>query len=526
MALATGLAACGGGGGSDADDTIPEPEVLTSKSGVLNVTLRQSPASVVVAGRRFTSNVFNESYIPPVLKLRRGDRLALTLQNRIGAADNQIDAPMETNLHYHGMSVTPIAPGDDMFLHVGSGADYLYEWDVPAAHAQGAHWYHPHAHGLVETQILSGMSGMLIIDGLLDHYPAFRDLRERHYLMKDIVLPGDDPDGAKTKTINGRLGGTIRLRPGEMQVWNLGNLGADAYFDLAIEGLQFWELNRDGNILPKPRRLDSVFLPPGSRSTVIVLAPDVPGSYAVRTREVDTGPKGDPNDTLQLATLIVEGAPVDSAALRARLGDAAVAIDTTTAEQLAAMPITRRRTITFSETDDGNTFFIDGRAYDVSRDDVVVHLGDVEEWTLVNVSTERHVFHIHQMDFLVQSINNQDIDETGLRDVVDIPYAQNGVPGRVKIIVPFTDPLMVGRFVFHCHIVQHEDAGMMANVVVLPPGATAMPAARMRTMTARAPVDTIGASLRRWLADYGVIPASRPLIELDAPVCTAGSPTR
>ena len=172
MALAAGLAARGGGGGRD-DDTIPEPEVLESKGGVLNVTLRQSPASVVVAGRRFTSNVFNESYIPPVLKLRRGDRLALTLQNRIGPADNQIDVPMETNLHYHGMSITPIAPGDDVFLHVGSGADYLYEWDVPASHAQGAHWYHPHAHGLVETQILSGMSGMLVIDGLLDHYPAF-----------------------------------------------------------------------------------------------------------------------------------------------------------------------------------------------------------------------------------------------------------------------------------------------------------------------------------------------------------------
>ncbi len=524
MALAAGLAACGGG--TDPDDTIPEPEILESKGGVLKVTLRQSPASVVVAGHRFTSNVFNDSYIAPVLKLRRGDRMALTLQNRIGPADIQIDAPMETNLHYHGMSITPIAPGDDVFLHVGAGADYLYEWDVPAKHAQGAHWYHPHAHGLVESQILSGMSGMLIIDGLLDHYPAFKSLRERHYLMKDIVLPGDDPAGPKTKTINGRLNGTIRLRPGEMQVWNLGNLGADAYFDLAIDGLQFWELNRDGNILPKPRRLDSVFLPPGSRSTVIAIAPAVAGSYAVSTRFVDTGPKGDPNDTLQLATLIVEGPPVDSAALQARLGDAAVDVDTTTAEQLAAMPITRQRTITFSETEDGNTFFIDGRVYDVSRDDVVVRLGDVEEWTIVNDSTERHVFHIHQMDFLVKSINNQDIDETGLRDVIDMPYAQNGVPGEVKIIVPFTDPLMVGRFVFHCHIVQHEDGGMMANVVVLPPGTNAMPAARMRTMTASTPVDTIGASLRRWLADYGVVAANRQVMELDAPVCTAGSQTR
>jgi len=92
------------------------------------------------------------------------------------------------------------------------------------------------------------------------------------------------------------------------------------------------------------------------------------------------------------------------------------------------------------------------------------------------------------MDFLVKSINNQDIDETGLRDVIDIPYQQDGVPGEVKVIIPFTDPNMVGRFVFHCHIVEHEDSGMMANVVVLPPdGVAAMAPARMRTVAARPP---------------------------------------
>ncbi|MDO9354691.1 MAG: multicopper oxidase domain-containing protein, partial [Solirubrobacteraceae bacterium] len=387
LTLTVLLAACGGGGGGpDDDDTIPEPEILASRDGVLNVTLRQAPSKIVVAGQHFTSNVFNDSYIPPVLKLRRGDRMALTLQNRIAGADNHIAAPMETKMHDHGMSVTPSAQGDDVFLHVGSGADYLYEWNVPASHPQGPHWYHPHAHGLVETQILSGMSGMLIVDGLLDHYPAFKALTERHYIMKDIVLPGADPDGPKSKTINGLLGGKIRLRPGEMQVWNLGNLGADAYFDLAIDGLQFWEINRDGNLLLQPRRLASVFLPPGSRSTVIVVAPASPGNYAVRTLAVDTGPQGDENDDLQLATLIVDGAPLDTASLQAHLADAAIGVDTTTAAQLAALPVTRQRTITFSETADGNTFFIDGREYDVNRDDVTVHLGDVEEWTLVNTS--------------------------------------------------------------------------------------------------------------------------------------------
>lgn len=480
------LLSCNDDDGLGAD--IPEPEILNSRNGVLQVTLTQAPARISVAGRSFTSNVFNGQYIPPVLKLRRGDQLELQLVNRIAKADIQIDGPQSTNLHYHGMVVPPAAPGDDVFLDVGTGADYNYRWQVPGDHAQGTHWYHPHAHGVVEPQILSGMSSMLVIDGLIAmHYSAYSGLVERHLLLKDIVLPGADPDAANTKTINGLLGGTLRLRPGEIQVWNLGNLGADAYFDLAVDGVQLWEINRDGNVRIQPKLLDSVFLPPGSRSTVVVVAPLQPGYYRVRTLPVDTGPQGDPNPEVQLAALVVNGTPQDTAALQARLllpADGQSTIGTTPAD-VAALPITHRRTITFSETADGNTFFIDGKEYDISRDDITLTLGAVEEWTLRNVSGERHVFHIHQLDFLVTSINGQAQPADTLRDVIDLPYAQNGVAGEVKVIIPFTNPIMVGRFVFHCHIVGHEDAGMMANLVVLAPGQNAMAPARMRTMLPR-----------------------------------------
>ena len=168
-----------------------------------------------------------------------------------------------------------------------------------------------------------------------------------------------------------------------------------------------------------------------------------------------------------------------------------------TPAEVAALPITRKREIVFSETADGNTFFINYKEYNPDRDDITVTLGAVEEWTLRNISGERHVFHIHQLDFLVTSVNGQKVDEPSLRDVIDIPYQQNGVPGEVKVIIPFTNPIMVGRFVFHCHIVGHEDAGMMANLVVLAPGQTAMAPARMRTVTA-APRDGVFEKLARW----------------------------
>jgi len=483
LATATLLVSCNDSDGPGPD--IPEPDIINSRNGVLQVTLTQAPARITVAGHSFTSNVFNGQYIPPVLKMQRGDRLELELVNRIDKADIQIDGPQSTNLHYHGMVVPPKAPGDDVFLDVGAGASYAYTWQVPMNHEQGTHWYHPHSHGLVEPQILSGMSGMLVVDGLIpQHYTAFVGLRERHLLLKDIVLPGADPDAANTKTINGLLGGTLRMRPGEMQVWNLGNLGADAYFDFAVDGAQLWEINRDGNVLIQPKLLSSVYLPPGARSTVVVVAPLQIGYYGVRTLAVETGPQGDPNPEVRLATLAVGGAPVDSATLQARLllpADSPGTIGDTPAE-LLSLPITRRRVVTFSETPDGNTFFIDGKGYDPGRDDITVTLGDVEEWTLRNVSGERHVFHIHQLDFLVTMVNGQPVPPDSLNDVVDLPYAQNGVPGEVKVIIPLTDPIMVGRFVFHCHIVGHEDAGMMANLVVLAPGQNTMAPARMRTM--------------------------------------------
>ncbi len=141
----------------------------------------------------------------------------------------------------------------------------------------------------------------------------------------------------------------------------------------------------------------------------------------------------------------------------------------------------------------------------------------MEEWTIQNVSGERHVFHIHQLDFLVTSINGVAQPADTLRDVVDLPYAVNGVPGEVKMIIPFTDPIMVGRFVFHCHIVGHEDAGMMANIVVLAPGQSAMAPARMRTVLPRPKQDLSG-----WLASLtGKKAVPEPMLWDDS-ICRPG----
>jgi FtsP/CotA-like multicopper oxidase with cupredoxin domain len=154
-----------------------------------------------------------------------------------------------------------------------------------------------------------------------------------------------------------------------------------------------------------------------------------------------------------MATVRVEGTPVAPVALPPTL---------LPVEDLRGK-VTNRRTIVFSETKDGDTLFINGKTFDQNRNDVRVRLGAIEEWTIRNVADELHTFHIHQGPFQLVEINGvpQPVDDH--RDIVDVP-----IGGEVKVIIPFTNPLIVGRFVFHCHILSHEDKGMMATIEVIP----------------------------------------------------------
>lgn len=472
-----GLAAVSADGSGETTtpiDDLPNPPLIRSHDGVLEATLVAAPKQVTVAGRTFISNVFNGRYTPPTLLVKRGDRFRLTIVNNIGPADVEIDGPELTNVHYHGTDVTPIPPGDNVFVRIRPGSSFQNRFTFPIDHPQGLHWYHTHLHGFVEPQILSGLSGMLIVDGVIeDHYPELSGLRQRVMLLKANLLPDQDPDSALTKTINGFSRAPIRARPGEYQVWMLGNLGADAFFNLALEDHEFWVLERDGNMLRKAEKQETLFLPAGARMTVVVRAGRA-GRYSLRSLATDTGPQGDPNPTVVLGTLIVEGKPVHEGNIALRLERPAGDIPgiTPPPSEVVTLPqrVTNKRTFVFSETADGNTFFINGKQYKESRVDTRVPLGAIEEWTLLNTSGELHVFHIHQLSFLVTEVNGRRLDPPEFRDVVNLPYAKNNVPGKVKVVIPFDNPVMVGKFVYHCHIVGHEDAGMMANIRVFTPG--------------------------------------------------------
>jgi suppressor of ftsI len=136
-------------------------------------------------------------------------------------------------------------------------------------------------------------------------------------------------------------------------------------------------------------------------------------------------------------------------------------------DEVRAAPIARRRTLVYSKTPDRKVFMIDGRVIDEARIDQAVRLGDTEEWTVVNTDQQYHSFHIHQTPFLVTEVGGVGWSDASLRDTFSVPPATDQGPGMLKVVIPFTDPVIVGRFVYHCHAVDHEDKGMMGVIEVV-----------------------------------------------------------
>src|SRR6266850_8283428 len=354
-----------------ANEPFREPPVVASRAGVLQVSLTPAPSMVTVGGHRAMVEAYNGLYIPPTLRVHPGDTLRLRLTNALAEP---------TNLHTHGLTVPPRGNADNVLLTVAPGQTQDYEIRLPADHPPGLYWYHPHPHELSDMQVRNGMSGAIIVDGLLDPFPTLRHLRDRVLLLKDLqiengrVVHGDI--GKNTiRTINGIVNPVIVLRPGETELWRIGNIGADLYYSLTLDGHHFHEVGRDGNRLARlvPKR--QLLLEPGAREEVLVQAAG-PGTYALRTARFSTGPQGNHYPGAVLATLHVAGAALTPMALPDKL--------LPVADLRGA--VTGRRTIVFSETEDGDTLFIDGRTFDPGRTDTRVKLGAVEEWTIRNPS--------------------------------------------------------------------------------------------------------------------------------------------
>jgi FtsP/CotA-like multicopper oxidase with cupredoxin domain len=432
-------------------DLLVQPSEIRSQDGVLDTTLAAAAGMVQLGDVTFPGFLYNNSYLPPLLRARTGDVMRIAFKNDLP------DDP--SNLHFHGMGVSPRGNGDNVFVHVHPGEEFKYEVKIPVRDRQGPglFWYHPHAHGFVAKQMLGGMSGGIVIDGFEKYFPILKDLPERFLLIKHA-----EQAEREIISINGQVNPIVAIRPGEVQFWRIAHIGATLFIKFRIDGMPLYVVATDGHPLSRPQRMTEFFVGPGQRIEAIVIGPPA-GEYPMRTIPFQNQAWKAPDPAQQMATIVASGpqatAPMNGAEIMSQRVQGARWID-----EIRTAPIARRRTLNYSRTDDRKMFMINGRVMDEDRIDQTVKLGDTEEWTVVNTDQQYHSFHIHQTAFLVTEINGVPQDEDSLRDTFSVPPATDIGPSSLKVIIPFTDPVIVGKFVYHCHAVDHEDKGMMGIV--------------------------------------------------------------
>jgi FtsP/CotA-like multicopper oxidase with cupredoxin domain len=332
------------------------------------------------------SPTYNGLYTPPVLRVNPGDTIRLRVTNFIDQM---------TNVHYHGMNVSPLSPSDDIFIMITPSGSFDYEVEIPEDHPEGMFYYHAHLFGLTEYQIMSGLSGGLIVNGVLAPFPQLEGIKEQIMYLKDVqIIDGEVPQGADidisaptNPTVNGQTNPVLTIRPGETQFWHIANIGADHYYNLVLDGHEFYEIERDGNRHNQTVVKDEEYMPTASRVGVLVQGGE-PGTYKLRAKKISTGPQGDQYGGEIVLTMVVEGDPVEDP-IDLPISQAEFPV----VENLCDQPVQRSRNFVFSETEDGSTFFINGLEFDPERVDTVVHIGDLERWTLQNTSQNACIPH-------------------------------------------------------------------------------------------------------------------------------------
>jgi FtsP/CotA-like multicopper oxidase with cupredoxin domain len=575
----------------------PQPEVRRSAKGILRTTLHARLAvnrvqDPTTGDTRAIETPTYEGTIPgPTLRVKPGDMLDLQLVNalppnppeqRLGEFPHD---PYTTNLHTHGMTVSPQGIGDNVLREMAPGTTNPIRIPIPADHQTGTFWYHPHKHGAVSFQVFGGMAGLLIVEGgpgTLDHVPevkaatevvmAFQALRTdpngqvpfvnpaATHLGTNLNLP--DPEGLWSTlatgdlyvTTNGVTNPTLSMRPGEVQRWRWLNAASSEHLVLALQGHPLHLLAHDGITIPQMRTLapgDPYVMGAGQRVDLLVQA-GPPGTYLLQAVDpadpqgwsvvsgsgLEPAPRnarigGDfppPTYPITLATIVVAGAPRD---MRLPAGPLPVPQGLPSLEAMLQTPPDAVRRVAFENCGQRASMqapdtrlptcgwyfarydapFWGGTPFttlNMMRDDEDqgvptpdpaepladfakealfsqdqplfddMRVGNMEEWTVVNRSFSDHVFHIHQNPFLLTHVNGQPLPVPEWHDTIIVPAAQpqpgtttgqniNAATfGSITFRTRF-DPDTVGSFVMHCHILPHEDIGMMQRLEIVDP---------------------------------------------------------
>jgi FtsP/CotA-like multicopper oxidase with cupredoxin domain len=494
----------------------------TAADGSVSPNLRLNPGDLLIL------NLKNDLTVPDDGASGHRHAAADTKKNSDPCTSGSMTAT-STNLHFHGLTIPPVCHQDDV-LNTSIQPDdgpFQYRFRVPPTEPPGLYWYHPHIHGFSKVQVLGGASGALIVEGIERAVKEVAGLPERVIIIRDQDLINPKAPPSKSEPVvpkmlidrdgdagnNGTGFGTpakdlsinfvpvpypdyppavIEMKPGERQLWRVLNASAITYLNLemlfnripqplglvALDGVP---LNTSGKSGDSVNWQTHLAVPPGARVEFIVTGPALGVTGLFVTRTVDTGPGGENDPNRALARI---RASPDAAEPRSHFAALPQPLSASVVPWLGDVTPVRTRRLYFSEKpidpDNPNSameFYItiDGQkpvVFDMKSGlpNIVARQGTVEDWIIENRSNELHAFHIHQLHFMLLDYLGRRVNEPFLRDTVNVPY-YNGRAleyPSVKLRMDFRDPNTAGTFVYHCHLLEHEDGGMMGTILVEP----------------------------------------------------------
>jgi FtsP/CotA-like multicopper oxidase with cupredoxin domain len=502
-------------------DVLPPPD-LYSSNGTLDVALNYN-TTVDEANRTLFCFQTPDGTESPTFHVNPGDTINIDMTNTVppvGAGPAEVDADRSkqcgnaamtlssSNMHFHGINTSPKCHSDEV-IHtlVNSGETFTYNIKVPKDEPPGLYWYHPHVHGVASAAVQGGASGVIVVEGIENIQPAVAGLPQRILIVRDqpllngAALKGP-PEPNWDVSVNyvpvpypNYPPAIINATQGTQEFWRVANASANTILDLQViydgkaQPLQIVGLDgvptgsqdgkRQGTILTDKH----ILLAPAGRAEFIVTMPgkDVAQALFV-TRAIDGGASSDSNPARPLAQIVATDKPVRLA----RIPAPSAPPNPQRFENLDSAKVTAERKLYFWEIgfpkgqkpEEQTLFFIvvDGEGaelYDPNDPPAIVtHKGAVEDWTIENHTTEVHEFHMHQIHFKLLEVNGVAVPKQRQQfyDTIQVPYWDGVSPTypSVKVRMDFRGAV-VGDFVYHCHILDHEDGGMMAIIRVKPP---------------------------------------------------------
>ena len=413
----------------------PEPLEVGLEAAETVVDLPGGPARLLT---------YNGLFPGPLIRAREGQLLRVHLTNHL-------DEP--TNLHFHGLHVPPTDNHDNVFVSVQPGERFTYELTVPAGYG-GTFWYHPHRHGRLARQLWQGLAGPLVIDPARPH-PALAGLEEQVLVLKDISIDDGRPaahegaDWVRGKSgrlvlVNGRLRPDFSLAGAPVRLRLINACNARMLLLARADGRPLQVIARDGHLLPALHPMDQVLLTPAQRLDLL-LEPDGAGPVEFLHKPYNRGAKREPSRPEPLFSVTATSGPAPAL-------PAALAPVQRLDPQTAAVRRSFRMAMAFLAPDGQEQLA-----------PIQARQGDLELWDITNVDTQDHVLHLHTWPFQVWRRDGVEVAGRFWQDTINL------VPGeRAEILIPLRD--FGGKSVFHCHIAEHGDAGMMGIIEVRQPG--------------------------------------------------------